>query len=107
MNKNITFVVTDKNLVVAYRGNKKAYAKPFGGDVFDPEIGKDIAAKKLRLKELQSGIVEANADIALAEKQIKEWTAFLTKTKDRRNRMVSFKEEIVDELHDILNSLNN
>lgn len=106
MNKPINFVVTDSNLVVAYRGNKKAYARPFGGDTFDAETGKTIAAKKLRIKELQSGIVETNQLIRAVERDMVDLAAFLIKITDRRDRMLDFKDTVTDELHDILNSLN-
>jgi len=107
MNKQIKYVVVgDKGLTIAIRGDKKAYAKPYGGDSFDPDLGVEIATKKLRLKELASGISQANRNIRAIEQAMDNWNDQLAKEYKKVWKMEEYSDAIADELNGILSSLN-
>lgn len=107
MNKQIKYVVLDdKGLTIAIRNDKKGYAKTYGGDTFDPDTGVAIATKKLRIKELNSGISESKMYIKDTKAFIDALNRELAVEQNRLDKMLNFRETVVDELHDILGNLN-
>lgn len=89
--KKINFVVdTDRELVIAYRGNKHAFAKPVGDDEFSVEKGKDIASKKLRMKEVEKSMKEKKKQLTSVLDQIKELERKELKLADQILRMSAY-----------------
>lgn len=103
MTKGIKYVVVDnKGLTIAIRNDKKGYAKTYGGDVFNPSIGVDIATKKLRIKELNAGITDSKMYIKDTKAFMDMLAKDLAREEKRLSKMLTFRETVTDELHEIL-----
>jgi len=106
MNKHIKYVVVgNKGLTIAIRGDKKAYAKPHGNDQFSADVGVQIATKKLRLKELSSGISQSRANVKAITKMMDSLNADLAKEYTKIGKMLTFRDTVTEELHSILLTL--
>jgi len=106
MTQGIKYIILeDKGLTVALRNGKHGYAKTHGGDSFDECTGKIIATKKLRIKELNAGISKSKETIKILENDFNYIVKWLNKEKNRLSTMEAYKEMIVEELHETLNSL--
>ncbi len=102
MKKEVKYVVLkDKQLVIAIRGDKKAFAKPHGPDSFNEELGKVIATKKLRSKELSSEIKKSKKNIKKILKQIEDCNAQLAKEYRKSGRLKDLYSKILSDLYDL------
>ena len=98
-------VLDDRGLTIAIRNTRRGYAKTHGGDAFNPETGIAIATKKLRIKELNAGIAQAKVDIKFLKEIVNEYQTYLAKEEKKLSGMLTHRETIVDELHEVLLNL--